>query len=171
MRSSSVKAFLRTTLGLVAALMIAGCASRSGQAGEAPPFSLQDMSGNTVQLSAFKGHPVMLDFWATWCAPCRFSIPMVEKFYQRHKEEGLIVIGMNMDDDTSGVFAFVKKFGMSYPIVYAAASRVPSDYGLDGIPMFVFIDKQGRVAQRYDGFSPDMPNAWEADLKSILNQK
>ena len=80
--------------------------SQPTQRTAAPNFELKDLSGNTVRLDSFKGHPVLLDFWATWCGPCRMSIPLVEEFYASHKSEGrLIVLGMNMDDDTStGVY-------------------------------------------------------------------
>jgi thiol-disulfide isomerase/thioredoxin len=137
----------------------------------APPFELKDLSGNSVRLSDYKGHPVLLDFWATWCAPCRMSIPMVEQFYESHKKDGLIVLGMNMDDESSSVFPFVKHFGMKYPVLLAGNSSVAGDYGIDGIPLFAFIDAEGRLDQRYDGFSPEMPQEWEAELERLLAKR
>ena len=89
----------------------------------APNFELKDLSGNTVRLNSFKGHPVLLDFWATWCGPCRMSIPLVQEFYMRHKSEGLEVLGLNMDDDPSGVYGFVKQFKMTYPVLFAGKRR------------------------------------------------
>ena len=83
----------------------------------------------------------MLDFWATWCGPCRVSIPKVQEFYIRHKTEGLVVLGLNMDEDPSGVFAFMKRFSMTYPVLMAGASNVMNDYQVEGIPTFVFIDR------------------------------
>ena|ERR1700733_5622203 len=153
-------------LAISIALSLISCSGRkSGEALAAPNFELKDLSGNTVRLDSFKGHPVLLDFWATWCGPCRVSIPMVEDFYMRHQKDGLIVLGMNMDDDTSGVFGFVKHFKMTYPVLFAAASSVPSDYEVDGIPQFVFIDTNGQVVDRYQGFSEQMSSLWEDDLQ------
>src|SRR4051812_19074589 len=99
--------------GILAIGLFLGCSRHTSQAVQAPDFSLKDLSGKTVQLSALKGHPVLLDFWATWCGPCRMSIPMVQSFYMRHKDEGLVVLGVNMDEDPSGVPEFVKYFKMT----------------------------------------------------------
>ena len=134
----------------------------------APNFELKDLAGNVVRLDSFKGHPVLLDFWATWCGPCRMSIPMVQEFYAHHKDQGLVVLGINMDDDMSGVYGFVKKFKMTYPVLFAGGSSIPTDYEVEGIPQFVFIDPNGRILRRYQGFSPAMVDAWEEDLKNAL---
>jgi thiol-disulfide isomerase/thioredoxin len=153
----------------LALLLLTACSnSHRGEVSAAPNFELQDLSGNVVRLESFRGHPVFLDFWATWCGPCRMSIPMVQDFYARHKAEGLVVIGMNMDDDPSGVYGFVKKFKMTYPVVFAAESTAPGDYEVEGIPHFVFIDKKGQVFDRYQGFSPQMIDLWEDDLQKAL---
>ena len=136
----------------------------------APNFELKDLSGNAVRLESFRGHPVLLDFWATWCGPCRMSIPMVQEFYLRHKAEGLVVLGLNIDDEPSGVFGFVKHFKMTYPVLFAAQSSVPGDYEVEGIPHFVFIDSSGQIFQRYQGFSYAMVQAWEEDLQKALKK-
>ena len=151
---------------LLAIGFLSSCSSRRHKIVPAPNFELKDLSGNTVRLESYLGHPVLLDFWATWCGPCRMSIPMVQDFYARHKAEGLVVIGMNMDDDPSGVFAFVKKFKMTYTVVFAGNSTAPSDYEVEGIPHFVFIDSLGHVTRIYQGFSPEMVDAWEEDFKA-----
>jgi hypothetical protein len=96
---------------------------------------------------------------------------LVQKFYTEHKAEGLIVLGLNIDDDPSGVFGFVKKFGMTYPILFAGSSSVPSDYEVEGIPHFVFIGPDGKIVRRYEGFSYEMVNAWEDDFQSTQKKK
>ncbi len=131
-------------------------------------FSLQDLSGKTVKLSDFRGKPVLLDFWATWCGPCRVSMPMVQAFYERHAKEGLVVLGLNMDEDPSHVPLFVKNYKITYPIVLAGLSSVPGEFGMEGIPLFIFIDKKGFLVDRYDGFSPEMSSAWERTLEQLM---
>src|SRR6266581_565758 len=96
---------------LLAVTVLASCQSRSSsQVSPAPNFELKDLSGKAVSLQSFRGHPVMLDFWATWCGPCQMSIPMVQRFYQQHKDQGLVVLGLNVDDDPSGVYSFIQRF-------------------------------------------------------------
>ena len=96
------------------------------------------------------------------------SIPLVQDFYARHKDEGLVVLGLNMDDEPSGVYGFVKQFKMTYPVLLAGNSSVPGDYEVDGIPHFVFIDGKGRILQVYSGFSYSMVRDWEDQLQTAL---
>jgi len=155
---------------LICIALVSGCTNARSGPVAAPNFELKDLSGKTVTLDSFKGHPVLLDFWATWCGPCRMSIPMVQKFYQKHKADGLVVLGMNVDDDPEGVYPFVKHFGMTYPVLLSGNSSAQSDYRVEGIPTFVFIDQKGNIIDHYEGFSMEMPPAWEAQLQSLLAQ-
>jgi thiol-disulfide isomerase/thioredoxin len=170
MRCWSAKAKPVIALAVLIALGSACSSNRRNQVIAAPNFELKDLSGNTVRLDSFKGHPVLLDFWATWCGPCRMSIPMVQEFYARHKAEGLVVLGLNMDDEPSGVFGFVKMFKMTYPVLFAGNSSVPGDYEVDGIPHFVFIGPDGHIMQVYAGFAPEMAQNWEEDLQAALKK-
>ena len=155
----------KLALGVVLLAALSGCRSR--QAVPAPDFTLKDLSGKTVHLADFRGHPVMLDFWATWCGPCRLSIPLVQKFYETHKDKGLIVLGINVDEDPSGVYPFVQRFQMTYPILYAGGSPVSDALGVEGIPTFILLDAQGRIVRRFEGFSMDMPEAWAYELQRL----
>ena len=169
MRSWSAKG-RSFVIWLTVAGLLAACGSRGRSQGvvTAPNFELKDLSGNTVSLAAFRGHPILLDFWATWCGPCRMSIPLVQEFYARHKAAGLVVLGMNTDDDPSGVYGFVKHFKMTYPVLFAGNSSVPGDYEVEGIPYFVLIDPKGNVFRIYEGFSYEMPGLWERDFQAAL---
>jgi thiol-disulfide isomerase/thioredoxin len=152
-------------------LLVACSSGRKSSVIAAPNFELRDLTGKTVTLESFRGKPVLLDFWATWCGPCRLSIPLLQEFYSKNKETGLVVLGLNMDDEPSGVFAFVNRYKMTYPVLFAGNSTVPADYEVEGIPHFVFVDPQGRILRVYQGFSPEMAESWEADLKIALAQK
>jgi thiol-disulfide isomerase/thioredoxin len=150
-------------------VVLAGCSNaRSGDNRPAPPFELKDLSGKSVNLASFKGKVVLLDFWATWCGPCRISIPMVQEFYSHYQDKGVAVLGLNIDEDPSGVFGFVKRFKMTYPVLYAGGTAVPSDFEVEGIPLFILLDQEGRMVRRYEGFSPQLAQAWEADVQRLL---
>jgi cytochrome c biogenesis protein CcmG, thiol:disulfide interchange protein DsbE len=164
MRSSSVKAVAFAALLLIGA----GChRASSNPSGKPPALELKDLSGHAVSLARLRGHPVLLDFWATWCGPCRISSPMVEEFFARHQKEGLVVIGVNMDEDPSDVLAFTKHFGMTYPVVLAGSTSVPTDFQIDGLPTFILINPEGQIVQRTEGFDPELIDTWESLLKSM----
>jgi len=161
----------RLALILLSAFIV-GCRDQGARSRSyiAPDFQLKDLSGKTIQLKQYLGHPVLLDFWATWCAPCVFSIPSTQKFYEKNKDKGLVVLGLNMNEDPSEVFAFVNRMKMTYPVLYAGNSNVPGLYGLEGLPLFIVIDAKGQVVRRYDGFSPEVMADLEAQLTGLLSQ-
>ncbi|MGC9125609.1 MAG: peroxiredoxin family protein, partial [Caldisericaceae bacterium] len=115
----------------------------------APDFSWKDTSGNVVKLSELKGKVILIDFWATWCGPCKMTIPHVEALYERYKDnKNVVVLGISVDDPSTAqsVPAFIKQNGMQYLVVSDSNGSVSSLYGVSSIPRFFIIDKNGRIA-------------------------
>jgi cytochrome c biogenesis protein CcmG, thiol:disulfide interchange protein DsbE len=149
----------------------AGCGNAKRtvqQPAAAPPFTLADIKGKKVSLSDFKGRVVMLDFWATWCPPCRFSIPALKDLHQEFSGRGFLVLGVSVDEDISQVAPFVQEREIPYPILLAGQTNVQQQYHVTGIPAFFLIDKKGQVAQRWTGFSPRAPEEWRAAIQELL---
>jgi thiol-disulfide isomerase/thioredoxin len=117
-------------------------------------FTLKDLQGKPMRLSDFRGHPVIVDFWATWCPPCRRQIPELETIYRRFRGRGLIVIGVAADtirgDGARAVAPFVKEFAIDYPILLADDALVDK-LDVDAIPTTLFIGRDGRVKSRVRG--------------------
>jgi thiol-disulfide isomerase/thioredoxin len=102
-------------------------------------------------LRNFSGRVVVLNFWATWCPPCRAEIPMLKKFYESEKSNGVMVVGINVNNNLGGVRSFIKSIGIPYPVVYAT-SRVINNYGgINEIPQTFFISKSGRIMFHWVG--------------------
>jgi peroxiredoxin len=120
----------------------------------APDFSIPDLAGKTVTLSDFKGQVVILDFWDTWCPPCKKGIPDFIALYEENKDKGLVIIGLAFGrEGEEKVVQFAKDKGITYPIVIAT-DKVVEDFGpIDGIPTTVVIDKKGNIVERYTGFT------------------
>lgn len=121
---------------------------------KAPNFTLIDTKGKKISLSSYKGKVVILDFWATWCPPCRRGIPDLIDIQKKFKNK-VAVIGVSLDTDTkSNVVPFMKNFGINYPIVYAN-QKVVEDYGnIQAIPTTFVIDKKGNIVDQYVGLTP-----------------
>jgi len=151
------------TLLVVAVAIVGSAVSMPGfaqsvipiRAGGTLDFELQDLDGNPMRLSQFRGHPVIVDFWATWCPPCRKQIPELIDLYSRyHKSKGLEIIGVACDtiqgDGIRDIGPFVRKFQINYPVLVASAPVVDS-LGIEAIPTTLFIGPDGRLVKKVMG--------------------
>ncbi len=112
---------------------------------ESIDFELQDLSGTTRRLSDFKGKVVFLNFWATWCGPCRFEMPSMEKLYQRFKAKGLVVVAVNLQEDRDSAKRFVEEHELSFPVLLDTTGRIGATYGARSIPTTYLVDRAGFV--------------------------
>jgi peroxiredoxin len=136
----------------------------------APAFTLKTLDGNSVSLSDFKGHPVVINFWASWCVPCRHEMPVMVEAYRAHNDSGLIILAVNSRDQetsTRAVRRFVAEFQMPFPVLLDEHGDVRRRYGLRGLPTSVFIGADGMVRGVIIG--PFTPSAFETHLKEILS--
>lgn len=118
----------------------------------APDFQLKDLNGQTVSLSDFRGKAVLVNFWASWCGPCREEMPSLEVLYQRFKNRGLVVLGVSADDEGwEPIKQFLKIIPVSFPILLDQDQNVTSRYETFRIPETYFIDPEGRVAGKVVG--------------------
>jgi cytochrome c biogenesis protein CcmG/thiol:disulfide interchange protein DsbE len=133
----------------------------------APGWKLKDVDGNPVTLSQFKGKVVLLDFWATWCPPCRTEIPRYVALQKKYADDGLVVVGVSVDSvATSVVKKFMKDMGINY-IVVMADDSIQDAYGpIDGYPTTFIIDRAGRIVYKKTGAKP--VSAYEKKIQDAL---
>jgi thiol-disulfide isomerase/thioredoxin len=148
---------LGLVLGLalaVAALPSAQTLSTTGLIGKpAPALKLKDLAGKPLDLAAYKGKVVIVDFWATWCVPCREEIPSFNALAKKYGPKDFAVIGVSMDDSTEPIPAFVKKYAVGYPVALGDIALADRFGGILGLPVAFVIDRGGIVRQRYDGLT------------------
>lgn len=113
----------------------------------APDFTLETLEGDKLTLSELRGHPVLLNLWASWCLPCRVEMPAIERVYQRHRGDGLVVVGMNVtsQDSEAAARAFAQEFGLTFPIVLDRDGGASARYEVMGLPSTYFIDRGGTI--------------------------
>jgi thiol-disulfide isomerase/thioredoxin len=108
-------------------------------------FELEDLSGTVRRLSDFNGKVVFLNFWATWCGPCRFEMPSMEKLYRKYKDSGLEIVAVNLQEDRNSVQRFVDEYGLSFPVLLDKTGRIGATYGARSIPTTYIIGRDGTV--------------------------
>jgi cytochrome c biogenesis protein CcmG, thiol:disulfide interchange protein DsbE len=150
------------------ALLLCSAASAMKVGDIAPDFARTDLAGKQVQLSKYRGKLVLLNFWATWCAPCREEMPAFSKWQRDKGPQGLQLVGVSMDDDVASVKQFLTQYPVSYPIVMGDAKFADSFGGVLGLPLSYLIDERGRVIARYQG-EADLAKM-EATIKELLSR-
>jgi peroxiredoxin len=131
-------------------------------------FTLRDINGGNVPLSAYKGKVILLDFWATWCPPCRKGIPGFVELYDKYKSRGFVVLGVSVDDSLSDVKKFVKKFNMNYPVIMGAG-REDLQRAFGGplaFPTAFIIARDGAICSQHTGLAP--LDLFERKIRALL---
>jgi len=161
---------LLTVLGFLLPV-VGGCAvsdltqvKTMDQGSPAPDLVLQSLDGPQVSLSQYKGSVVLINFWATWCPPCKEEIPTLEAAYRAHKDRGFVILGVDVGEPGSVVRNFVKEMGISYVVLLDEQERMLVRYGGVGLPMSVLVDRDGIIRERHIGVIS------EAELQKYLDK-
>ena len=141
-----------------------GCDARARPA--SLDFTLTDMNGEQVKLAQYAGRPILLNFWATWCGPCKFEIPAFVELQDKYREEGFVVLGVSVDDPADALRAFAADYKMNYPVLMADEA-IQEAYGpIFAIPVSFFIKKDGTICKKH--FGPATKEQFETDVRALF---
>ena len=165
-------------LGAAAAAILAAAASdASGEAGRvaeigapAPDYAATTLAGDSASLAGLRGRPVLLNVWATWCAPCREEVPVLQALHARHADAGLAVVGVSIDvsSEREAVAEFVDEFGVTYPVWLDPDGRVTAAFPAMGIPATYLVDRAGTVRWRKIGPIAEGDTSLARALEAVL---
>jgi thiol-disulfide isomerase/thioredoxin len=156
-------------LGL--AFLLSQCAKEEKGPSLAPEFSLKTLTGEEFSLAKNKGKTLLIDFWATWCAPCRESIPHLVHLHKTYRGQGFEVVGLSMDKgDPKTVEQFVRSLDIPYPIAIAP-DEIARAYGVNGLPTTILIDKEGKIREKIVGFNTTIAKKIEARVAELTSEK
>jgi peroxiredoxin len=136
-----------------------------------PDFTLPDLAEKKVSLKDFRGKLVMLNFWATWCVPCREEMPTMERLYQEFKNKGFVIVAVNVKDKKTDALAFIKELKLTYPVVFDPEGEVGLLYGAWGLPATYLIGPKGEGLARMWGPADWYSPGARALIQALLNQK
>ncbi|GAC1369538.1 MAG: hypothetical protein NVSMB47_19410 [Polyangiales bacterium] len=136
----------------------------------APDVEVKLRSGGPWHPANASGKVLVIDFWATWCGPCKDSFPRIDAIYQRHQNGGLEVVAIDEDDDAKGVPAFVQSTGVTFPIALDPGGNAATTYGVNTMPSEFVVDRRGVVRFVHSGFHPDDMDALESEVAELLKE-
>jgi peroxiredoxin len=160
---------LLLAFGALAAAGSAASAAITPSAG-APDFTLPSVSGPNLRLQEQRGRVVMVNFWATWCGPCRVEMPHLSRLYDKYRGSGFVVLGVNIDEDPRKAASLASQLGMSFPVLLDTDKKVSRLYDLSTMPSTILIDRDGRVRYVHRGYRDGYEDTYEKQIRELLRE-
>jgi peroxiredoxin len=157
---------------LALALLAAASAASAKVATDAaaPDFTLRQIDGPNLRLAEQRGRVVMVNFWATWCGPCRVELPHLARLHEKYRGAGFVLLGVNIDDDPNAAKALAGKLGLKFPVLLDAGKTVVATYDLNAMPATVLIDRDGRVRHLHRGYKDGAEQLYEQQVRALLKE-
>jgi peroxiredoxin len=152
------------------ALALPALAGSADAPAPAPAFTLAARGGQEVSLTQYKGQVVMINFWASWCGPCRQEMPLLESIYKKYNRMGFTLLGVNVEPDSQAANEWLKQTPVSFPILYDKDSRVSKLYDVAGMPSTVIIDRSGKLRMLHRGYKPGDENEYLDSIRTLIRE-
>ncbi len=137
---------------------------------EAPDFALRNLDGENMRLSEYRGEVVMINFWATWCGPCRQEMPLLDELYDRYERVGFQLLGVNIDDDPRRAMEMAQELGISFPVLFDDRKEVSELYRVEAMPVTVILDREGVVRYTHYGYKPGYEEYYLDQVRTLLRE-
>jgi thiol-disulfide isomerase/thioredoxin len=164
----SVRLSCLAALALAPVLAAADAPLQAGAPG--PAFQLNSNSGKPISLADLKGQIVLVNFWASWCGPCRQEMPILEQLNQKYHSKGVTLIGVNVEPDSAAAINWLKATPVSFPILFDVDSKVSKLYEVQGMPNTVILDRKGVVRYIHRGYSPGAENEYLDQIRALIRE-
>lgn len=160
-------------LGL-ALMMLLAFVTANGHASElsgtAPDFTLKSNQGKNIRLQDLRGEVVMLNFWASWCGPCRQEMPLMDEIYKKYSKLGFTILAVNVDENTADADRFLDAVPVTFPVVYDSDSSISELYQVDAMPTTIMIDRDGNKRFLHRGYQPGYENEYRKQVKKLVRE-
>ncbi len=164
----------RPQIGLLIVLLSSSLAlpgaTASADSSSAPGFTLESRDGGVVSLAEHQGHVVMINFWATWCGPCREEMPHLEALHQRYSSLGFTLLGVNVEENSQDAVDWLEEMPVSFPILFDPENRVSALYDVVAMPSTVLVDRQGRIRFLHHGYQTGYENEYQTQIRALIRE-
>lgn len=164
------KGFMRGLRATALAATLAVSSLVGASASLAPTFALPSRNGDTVSLDKLKGQVVMINFWASWCGPCRTEMPLLDQMYKRYSSLGFTLLGVNVESDTKDAEKWLAQTPVSFPVLFDKENKVSKLYDVNAMPSSVFIDRKGNVRYLHRGYKNGDEGEYLNQIRALLKE-
>ena len=162
--------FKQTVTLLLGLALTAGAQSAVTAQAPAPDFTLKSAEGRNLRLQEQRGQVVLVNFWASWCGPCKQEMPHLNRLYDKYRASGFTLLAVNIDDDARHGAATATKWGLKFPVLLDAEKSVTKLYDLGAMPSTVLIDRDGRVRYLHRGYREGVEEAYERQIRELVKE-
>ena len=156
-------------MALLAGLaLLWGAAAMADEGEPATDFTLKAANGKNIKLSELRGTVVMLNFWASWCGPCRTEMPLLDDLYQQYRDYGFTVLGVNLDESRDQADRLLEKIPVTFPVLFDPQNQTSEAYGVDAMPTTVLIDRNGVIRHHHRGYKDGYMEQYENQVKTLV---
>ena len=157
-------------LFLLTGLLISSLSLAAPVGGVAPDFTLKSKSGKNIKLNEYRGDVVMINFWASWCGPCRQEMPALEQLYSRYKDLGFVILGVNLDEDSGKAIGMLNHIPVSFPILFDNDKKISNLYDVTAMPTTYLIDRNGNLRHLYKAYKPGYEEKYAKQIKALVRE-
>jgi peroxiredoxin len=151
-------------------LLLALPAAAGTLSGAAPDFTLKSHAGNNVRLSEHRGEVVLINFWASWCGPCRQEMPLLDELHNRYKALGFTVLGVNVEEDPRQARRLLEDMAVSFPVLFDDRSVVSKAYDVIAMPSTVLVDRNGQMRYLHKGYKPGLEDVYLEQVRELIRE-
>ncbi|NHN37778.1 TlpA family protein disulfide reductase [Pseudomaricurvus alcaniphilus] len=160
----------KQSLLILVGLLLSPWLLANNLSGAAPDFTLKSTQGDNLRLEEERGNVVLLNFWASWCGPCRQEMPKLDELHQRYQAAGFKVLGVNVETDSDAALAMLKKLPVSFPVLFDSDSAASKLYDVDAMPTTVLIDRDGQLRYLHRGYKPGYEELYREQIKELIRE-
>jgi len=157
-------------LALALAAFAADATGAALTSGNAPDFTLRSAAGGNLRLAEQRGQVVMINFWATWCGPCKQELPHLARLYDKYRSAGFVLLGVSVDDDPKAAQALAERMGLKFPVLFDTDKSVSRLYALDSMPSSVLIDRDGKLRHLHRGYRDGVEQLYERQVRDLVKE-
>ncbi|HTC16107.1 MAG TPA: TlpA disulfide reductase family protein [Steroidobacteraceae bacterium] len=161
---------MKNRIAAIVAVVAIAMPAFAGTGSAAPSFTLGSNGGKEISLAQYKGQVVMINFWASWCGPCREEMPLLESIYKKYNRLGFTMLGVNVEPDSKAANDWLKQTPVSFPILYDTDSKVSKLYEVAGMPSTVIIDRNGTLRVLHRGYKPGDENEYMDSIRALIRE-